>query len=131
MANHTGNNGVVQIGANTVAEVLSFSLSEGVNVIDDTVVGDAADTHKVGTTNWSGSADCYWDDADATGQEAMTIGASVDLSLLPDGTATGDIDFNGTATITAIERAVSNNGIVTASFTFQGNGALTRTVVPA
>lgn len=131
MANHTGNNGVVQLTANTVAEVLSFSLSEGINVIDDTVVGDAADTHKVGTTNWSGSIDCYWDDTDATGQEAMTIGASVDLSLYPDGIATGDIDFNGTATITAVERSVANNGIITASFTFQGNGVLTRTVVPA
>ena len=131
MANHTGNGGAVKIGANTVAEMLDWSLTEGVNVIDDTVVGDAADTHQVGTTNWSGSVNCYWDETDATGQEAMTIGASVELHLEPDGAATGDIDFNGTATINSIERASANNSIVTANFSFTGNGALTRTVVPA
>lgn len=129
MATHTGNSGAVQIGADAVAEVLDWSLTEGVNVIDDTVVGDAADTHKVGTTNWSGSVNCYWDETDTNGQEAMTIGASVDLSLLPDGATTGDIDFNGTASITSIERASANNSIVTASFSFQGNGALTRSVL--
>lgn len=130
MATHSGNSGAVQIGANTVAEVTAWTLEEGVAEMDDTAIGDAADTHKVGTTNWNGSVECFWDDTDATGQEAMTIGASVDLSLYPDGVATGDIDFNGTASITAISRGGSNNEIVTASFTYKGNGALTRTVVP-
>jgi len=130
MANHTGNGGQVQIGANVVAEVLNWSLSEGINVVDDTTTGDTSDTHKTGTVNWNGSINCYWDETAATGQEAMTIGASVDISLYPDGVATGDIDFNGTATITAIERSSANNSIVTANFTFQGNGDLTRTVVP-
>lgn len=129
MATHSGNGGQVQIGANAVAEVLDWSLTEGINVMDDTVTGDSADTHIVGTTNWSGSVNCYWDETDSTGQEAMTIGASVDLSLLPDGATTGDIDFNGTVSITSIERASANNSIVTASFSFQGNGALTRSVL--
>ena len=129
MANISGNSGDVTISANIVAEVLSFSLTEGVNVIDDTVIGDAADTHLVGTTNWSGSLSCFWDDTDATGQEAMVIGASLEVHLRPEGAGTGNIDFNGTASITSIERAVANNAIVTANFSFQGNGALTRTVL--
>jgi hypothetical protein len=129
MATHTGNGGEVQIASATVAEVLDWSLTEGVNIIDDTVTGDAADTHLVGTTNWSGSVNCYWDETDATGQEAMTIGASVVIHLLPDGSAATDIDFNGTATINSIERASANNSIVTANFSFTGNGALTRTVL--
>ncbi len=129
MANYSGNSGSVLIGANAVAEVLSFALSEGINVIDDTVIGDTSDTHKVGTVNWSGSVSCYWDDTDTTGQEAMTVGASVALHLLPTGSGTGKIDFNGTASITAIERSPANNAIITANFTFQGNGALTRSVL--
>lgn len=129
MANHTGNGGQVLIGVNVVAEILNFALSEGVNVVDDTATGDTSDTHKTGTNNWNGSVNCYWDETDTTGQEAMTIGASVDLHLLPDGATAGDIDFNGTATITAIERSSANNSIVTANFTFQGNGALTRDVL--
>jgi hypothetical protein len=129
MANLTGNDGDVTISAAVVAEVLSFSLTEGVNVIDDTVIGDAADTHLVGTTNWSGSLSCFWDDTDAAGQEAMTIGASVEVHLRPEGAGTGNIDFTGTASITSIERAVANNAIITANFSFQGTGALTRTVL--
>ncbi len=129
MANLTGNNGDVAIGTNIVAEVLSFSLTEGVNVIDDTVVGDTSDTHQMGTTNWSGSISCFWDDTDSTGQEAMTIGASVVVHLRPEGTGTGNIDFTGTASVTSIERSVANNSIITANFSFQGNGALTRTVL--
>ncbi len=131
MAEHSGNGGDVLITAAVVAQVLDWSLTEGVNVMDSTVTGDAADTHLVGTTNWSGSVNCYWDETDSAGQEAMTIGASVDLHLLPDGSAAADIDFNGTASITSIERASANNSIVTANFSFTGNGALTRTVISA
>ena len=129
MATHTGNSGAVKIGANTVAETLSWSLTETGNVADDTAQGDSAQTHKSGTTAWSGSITCWWDETDTNGQEAMTVNASVDLSLLPDGVATGDIDFNGTATITSIERSSANDSIVTANFSFQGNGALTRSVL--
>jgi len=129
MANYSGNSGSVTIGANAVAEVLSFDLSEGINVIDNTVVGDAADTHLVGTTNWSGSISCFWDDTDTNGQEAMTIGASVTIHLLTTGSGSGKIDFNGTASVTSIERSVANNSIITANFSFQGNGALTRSVL--
>ena len=129
MANHSGNAGSVLVGAAAVAEILSFSLTEGVNIIDDTVIGDTSDTHLAGTLNWSGSVSCYWDETDATGQEALTNGASVALHLLPEGAGSTNIDFNGTATVSGIERSVANNSIITANFTFQGNGALTRSVL--
>jgi len=129
MATHIGNSGSVKIGANVVAEVVDFSLSETANTADDTVIGDSYTSHIAGTLSWSGSISCYWDDTDATGQEAMTAGASVDVHLLPDGATTGDIDFNGSATIVGIERSTANDSIVTASFSFTGNGALTRSVL--
>lgn len=129
MANLSGNDGDVTISANTIAEVLSFSLTEGVNVIDDTTIGDTSDTHKIGTTNWSGSISCFWDDSDSSGQEAMTIGASVEVHLRPEGAGAGNIDFTGTASVTSIERAVTNNSITTVNFSFQGSGNLTRTVL--
>lgn len=129
MANVSGNSGDVTIGTNIVAEMLSFSLTEGINVIDDTVVGDTADTHKVGTNNWSASISCFWDSTDTAGQEALTIGASVTVHMRPTGAGSGNIDFTGTASVTSIERAQSNNAIVTANFSIQGNGALTRTVL--
>lgn len=131
MANHIGNSGDVTIGANVVAEVLSFSLTEGANTADSTVLGDTYASHEVGTLNWSGSISCYWDETDTTGQEAMTSGASVEVHLRPEGAGATNIDFNGTATITSIERSLANDSIVTANFSFTGNGALTRTVISA
>lgn len=125
MATFNGNSGVVQVGANAVAEVLDFSISETANTVDDTVLGDSAMTHLAGLNGWSGSINCYWDDTDTNGQVALTIGASVTLSLLPEGAGTGLAEYTGTATIVGIERAVANDSIVTQSFTFTGNGALT------
>lgn len=129
MANIIGNSGEVKIGANQVAEVLEFTLTENATTADDTVIGDTWQSHKVGTTSWSGSVNCYYDSTDANGQEAMTVGASVELHLIPAGAGAGNIDFNGTATITSIERAVANDSIVTANFSFTGNGPLTQSTL--
>jgi hypothetical protein len=125
MANVIGNSGEVLVSTNQVAEVVDFSMSKAVNVADDTVIGDTWQSHKTGTQNWSGSVNCFWDKTDTTAQGAMTIGASVDLHLIPEGSTAGNIDFNGTVTITGIEMSTANDSIVTANFSFQGNGALT------
>lgn len=129
MANILGNAGTVKIGTNTVAEVTEFSISQTAGTADDTVIGDAWKTHKSGTKEWSGSVSCYWDDSDTTGQGAMTVGASVELHLIPEGAGTGSKDFTGTATITSIEQSVVQDSIVTASFSYAGNGALTITTL--
>lgn len=126
MANFSGNAGEVYLGANKVAEVLDFTLTEGVATIDNSALDDADDTHLVGSANWNGSISCFWDDTDTTGQQAMTVGASVSLNLRPEGTGVGDAEFSGTATIESIETGLSRNGMVTASFSFKGNGALTK-----
>ena len=129
MANHIGNSGDVAIGANIVAEIVSWALTENANVVDDTVLGDASTTHKAGLKSWSGSVSCYWDETDTNGQEAMVVGASVAMHLRPEGAGATNIDFNGTATIVSIERSVANDSIVTANFNFTGNGDLTRSVL--
>jgi len=125
MATTAGNDGTVEVGSSEVAEVLSWTLTEGINIIDDTVVGDTDDTHLTGTKNWSGTIECYWDDTDTNGQVALANGASVTLNLLPEGATTGDYQKSGTATVSGLSTGLSNNGVNTASFTFTGNGALT------
>jgi hypothetical protein len=125
MATLIGNLGTVKVSTNTVAEVTEFSITQAATTADDTVLGDTWKSHKVGTTEWSGSVSCYWDDSDTTGQGAMTVGASVELHLIPEGAGTGNKDYNGTVTITSIEQSVTLDSIVTASFSFTGNGALT------
>lgn len=129
MATHHGNEGIVKLTANTVAEVQSWTIEQGIDTVRDTAMGDTAHTHKTGHTFWSGSVTCNWDETDTNGQVALTIGASVTLNVYPEGDGAGDAYFTGTATVTAITKQASLDGLITASFTFEGNGALTLTTV--
>jgi len=133
MATHWGNEGVVKIGAVTVAEVTAFKLEESVSPVDDTAMGDAWKTHIAGSglKEWSGSLDCHWDETDTTGQGGLTVGASVTLNLYPEGATTGDIYFTGTATVTKRGLDVPMDGkTISRGIEFLGNGALTQSTVP-
>jgi len=129
MANHTSSSGIVTIGGNTVAEVSSYTIDESVATIDDSEMTDSSETHKPDITSWSGSMECFWDEADTTGQGAMTIGASVSVVFLPEGNTSGDVSRSGTATIESKSMALSKGSMITQSFTLKGNGALTDSTV--
>lgn len=129
MAAITGNDGDVTISANVVASILDWSLSQGVTTVESSVLGDDSDTHLVGSKNWSASVNCYWDEGD-TAQDALLVnGATVEVHLRPQGAGGGNIDYNGSCTVEGIEIGMSRNGMVTASFTAKGNGALTITTL--
>jgi len=129
MATHTGDEGSVAIGANTIAEVMSFTLNENIELLDDSAKGDVSKTHLNGKKDWDGTIESHFDESDTLGQSAMTVGASVTLNLFLHGEATGDTQFTGTATINSVSFDSPEDGIVGANFTFTGNGDLTRTVV--
>jgi hypothetical protein len=125
MANHTGSEGVVKVGANTVAEVRDWNLSETADTIEDTSMGDSARTRKPGLTSASGSITAYWDETDTTGQGAMTVGAEVTLNLYPEGATSGDTYATLSAIITEAGVSASFDGMVEATFAFESNGAVT------
>jgi len=125
MANHKGSEGVVKIGANTIAEIRDWSISESAEIIDDTTMGDSARTKKVGLTSASGSMTCYWDETDTNGQEAMTIGASVTLNLYPEGSANASTYATGTVLITEVGVTATAEGMVERTFSYEANGAIT------
>jgi hypothetical protein len=129
MANHKGSEGVVKIGTNTIAEVKGWSLDVSGSTIPDTEIGDTWETKKPGTNSWTGSIDCYWDETDTTGQGAMTIGSEVTLNLYPEGDVSADTYFTGSVIITGISRSGANDGMVEASYSFEGNGALSESTV--
>jgi len=129
MATHTGNEGIIKSGANAIAEVTAWSLEEAAELIPDTAIGDAYDTHLVGTKSWSGSLNCHWDESDSTGQETLKAGLQVTVDLFPEGDASADIHFSGTATIDSVTRSGELNGVVEFSVNFTGTGALTEAAV--
>ena len=129
MASHIGRDGIVKVGANTVAEVKSFSIEESADTVETTKMTDVARSHAITLTSFSGSLDCFWYETDTTGQGALTIGASVTLALYPEGDTTGDTYYSGTALVTGVSRSASFDGMVEASISVQGTGALTASTV--
>jgi hypothetical protein len=129
MAVHKGSEGLVKIGANTVAEVKSYSIEESGDTVETTSLGDTARTYLPSLTTFSGTIECHWDETDSTGQGALTIGAQVTLNLYPEGDASGDSYYSGDVIVTGVSRSAAMDDIVAATYSFQGNGALTLTTV--
>lgn len=130
MAKVRGNDGTVEIGGNTVASVSRFTLDETMEPIEDTDLGETAKGYAAGDTTWTASIECKWDKADTTGQGAMTIGASVTVSLQPEGDTTGDETRSGTALVTGRSAVNEKGSMVMQNFTLLGDGALTVGSVP-
>ena len=129
MSNHKGSEGSVEIGANAVAELKAWNMTESSNTIDDSNLQDDWATKKGGQKSWAGSLECFWDETDATGQGALVNGAEVTLNLYPEGSVIGDTFYTGLVIVTNIERGAAIDGMVEASFSFEGNGAVIESTV--
>ncbi len=129
MATHAGSEGTVKSGANDIAEIRSFSLEESADTIEDTTMGDASRTYLTGLKTFSGSVDVFWDETDTDGQVSFAVGSSVTLAVYPEGDTAGDTYYSGSAIVTGRTITSSFDGMVEASFTLQGTGALTASTV--
>ncbi len=129
MANHAGKEGTVKVGANAIAEIRDWSITETAETTDDTSMGDSDRTHLFTVGSWEASVSSWWDETDSNGQGALTRGASVTLNLYPEGAVSNDTFYTGTASVTGITRNAALDGMVEVAFTCLGNGALTETTV--
>ena len=129
MATHKGSEGTVHVGSNAIAEIKSYSLEESADTIEDTTMGDAARTYLASLTTFSGSIDVFWDETDTSGQVALAVGSSVTLKFYPEGAVSGDTYYSGTALVTGKNITASFDGMVEASISVQGTGAITTETV--
>jgi predicted secreted protein len=129
MATHTGSEGVIKSGATTVAEVRSYTISETGDTIEDTSMGDSSRTYKAGLKTFTASVEAFWDETDTTGQGSFDVGSTVTLNVYPEGSTTGDVYYTGSAIVTGKTVNATFDGMVEASFTLQGTGALSETTV--
>jgi hypothetical protein len=125
MATYTGKNGAVYVGVNAVAEIKDWSLETTSETVTDTVMGDTWVTHKPTLKSWTSSFNAIWDDADTNGQLLLVEGAEVTINLYPTGNNTGDVEWSGAVIVTSVSKTASFDGLVEASFSVTGNGALT------
>jgi len=124
MANNIGKEGAVYVGVNAVAEIKDWSLETTSETVDNTVMGDDWMTHTATQKSWTSSFTAFWDPSDTTGQQALVEGASVTLNLYPTGNTSSNVEWTGTATITSVSKTASFDGMIEASFTATGTGAL-------
>lgn len=123
MATHTGSEGLIKIGSDTIGELRSYSLETTSDTIEDTSMGDSARTFKTGLTSFTGTASVYMDEAD-TAQIALTVGSSITLSFYFEGATAGDKYYTGTALVTGKSVSASFDGLVESEISFQGTGTL-------
>lgn len=139
MAAITGNNGVLKIDNSSgtptaIANVRNFSIDITSDTIETTTMGVDVRTYVKGLSQFSGSADIYFDTANYTG------GGSVVAVLNPTGINVGSspvtleayLDttsnkFSGEIIVTGFTVNSSMDGLVEASISFQGSGAMTFT----
>lgn len=129
MATLTGNSGTVKVGANAIAEIRSFSVDETMDTIESTSMGDTYRTFETSLKSWNGSVDVFFDDTDTTGQGALTVGSEVTVNFQIEGDTTGDHLLSGAAIVTGRTINSSFDGLVEASLSLQGDGALTEGTV--
>ena len=128
MATHKGSEGTIKVGSNAVAELLSYSITESVDLIETTNITDAARLYTTGKTSWGGEISTNWVEGD-TAQSALTMGASVTLNVYPEGATGGDTYYTGTAIVTGLDKSADGEGLVTNSISVTGSGALSSALV--
>lgn len=129
MATHKGSEGTVKSGANAIAEIRSYTITETADVLEDTSMGDTSRTYLASLKTFTGSVDCFWDETDTNGQLTLDPGSTVTINIYPEGSTSGDTYYTGSVIITEKSITASFDGMVEASFSFQGTGALSETTV--
>jgi len=128
-----GNAGAIKINGAVVAELRSYSIEITADTIETTNMGDATRQYVKGLSSFSGSADVYWDPAHFTGTndiDGELFGAVGDdgtsIVVYPLGDSGGsDAVWRGNIVVTGYTINGSFDGLIEASISFQGTGALT------
>jgi predicted secreted protein len=128
---YNGQSGVVKYDvsgtATAVAEVRSFTIDQETATVENTVMGDSNRTYLPSLAQFSGTMDVFFRDDDSAAN-ALFAGIGADaatLEVYPSGETTG-IKLSGEIIITGHSITSNFDGMVEASVSFQGTGALTK-----
>lgn len=135
MATITGENGTVKFGTDSggsytaIAEVRSWTVEHTKDVIEDTVMGDAARTYKSGLHTWTGSMEVMYDTAQHDGLALFEPDSDSALYVQFYPVATSGVKYEGEVIVTSVSRNATFDDMVTASVSFQGTGPLVRSTI--
>ena len=129
MATHVGKGGAVYSGTNAVAEIKDWTLETSSAVVDSTTMGTDWVTNKPTLKSWSASFNAVWDDSDSSGQGTLVEGAELTIKIYPTGNTTSNIEWSGACIVASVSKNSAVDGLVEASFSVTGNGAMTEGTV--
>lgn len=131
MATLTGNDGSVIIDSTTLAAVRNWSVDVTSDTIEFTTMKDSSRQYVKGMSSYTGSADIYFDSNEFAADNVFnptngTVGtAGVAAKLYLDEDVANDVlIFANSIIVTGYSVTSSMDGMVEASISFQGNGAI-------
>ena len=104
----------------TIEFVTDWSIEITGDVAEKTGMGDSAKTYLPGFIDWTATVTCRQDDIGGV-VDALYNGSSNSLLI----TAASSEVFAGDAIMTGINPSADKDDVVSLTYTFQGNGALT------
>lgn len=133
MANIVGKNGVVKAGTSgseeAIGEVTGFSINQTADTIETSTMGSNDRSYVASLKSFSGSVDVLHSVTAGDNHDEFAVGSSLTLELYPNGTASGEKYFEGAVLCTGKDVTSSFNDMVTATYSFQGTGALAENTV--
>lgn len=130
MATIAGNDGQVVIAGNVVASTRNFSVDITADTIETSTMGVDVRTYVKGMSSWSGSADVYFDLSTnqanlLAASDTSTVGGTpVAVKFYVDQDQTNDLVYIGNAIITGYSVSSAMDGLVEATISVQGSGAI-------
>lgn len=125
MAIYTGKGLVVKFGSDTLTHVRSASVTNKIDTVEITAATDTAKTYVTTTTGFEASVELLADDTTELFDTELVVGTSGAFIINPEGVAVGATKYSGTAIITSVQLSSPYDGLVAASLSLLGNGALT------
>ena len=134
MAYFTGVIAEIRLGdTGTPTDILgqctSYSVDKSLESVDESHIGSASKTFTSAQESWSSTMEMSYDPADTSQAKLLerSVGASTPIfvSYYYEGATVGDKYLTGQGFLTGIAWAQEPNGVITASVSIQGTGALT------
>ena len=139
MATYTGHDGVIKLAdtdasltSTAVGNLRNFSIEQTQDTIESTAMGTAnVRTYKPGLSTFTFSGDVFFDESDNVHDALDDLvtktgeGSEATFEVYPAGEDTGRRKLSGSMIITSWSITSSVDGMVEASFSAQGTGALT------
>lgn len=122
----SGNAGSIRIAANAIAEMDTWTLDASTGLEETQAFGDVWKERTATIRDWSGTGAGRFDNTDTNGHVALNTATLAGTTVAVRFYINGTNYYSGNAFVQAALNA-SENGLVTVSYTFTGNGALSYT----